>query len=189
MCLKRAVEDAIRGLQLDEEERRCLEEAGLYGAGLLAPRPYLIYRALERGVQLDLSSLSRQLSWQEFEEVILHILEGWGYSARRGVRLNCGGHRAEFDVVAWSKKYVLAIEAKHWKYGGGKWAEVARSHAEKTRRCLEGLRPLAPRVVPIVVTLTSIGAVVEGVPVLSISLLPDFLRNIDYLGDQILIFI
>ncbi|MEL9991797.1 MAG: nuclease-related domain-containing protein [Thermoproteus sp.] len=189
MCLKRAVEDAVRGLQLDEEERRCLEEAGLYRAGLLAPRPYLIYKALEKGVQLDLSSLSRYLSWQEFEEIILHILEGWGYSARRDFRLECRGRKAEFDIVAWSKKYVLAIEAKHWKYGGGKWAEVARSHAEKTRICLERLKSLAPRVVPVVVTLTSTGAVIEGVPVLSISLLPDFLRNVDDLDDQILVFI
>jgi len=117
--------------------------------------------------------------------VIVYILEGWGYSVRRGVRMECGGRGAEFDVVAWSRGHVLVVEAKHWKYGGGKWAAVARSHLEKTARCLDKLRPLAPRVLPVVVTLSSVNAVVEGVPVLSISLLADLLRNLDYLGDQI----
>ena len=185
MCLRRAVEDAVEGAPLDDDERRCLEEAGLYRGGLLAPRPYLIFKALQSGATLDLAKLSRSLSWSDFEEVIVYILEGWGYSVRRGVRMECGGRGAEFDVVAWSRGHVLVVEAKHWKYGGGKWAAVARSHLEKTAKCLDKLRPLAPRVLPVVVTLSSVNAVVEGVPVLSISLLADLLRNLDYLGDQI----
>jgi len=86
VCLRRAVEDAVEGAPLDDDERRCLEEAGLYRGGLLAPRPYLIFKALQSGATLDLAKLSRSLSWSDFEEVIVYILEGWGYSVRRGVR-------------------------------------------------------------------------------------------------------
>ncbi|MGC9117397.1 MAG: NERD domain-containing protein [Thermoproteus sp.] len=187
MCLRRAVEDAVAGAPLDDEEKRCLEEAGLYRDGLLAPRPYLIFRALQSGARLDLAKLSRLLSWQDFEEVLMYIFEGWGYSVQRGVRLDCGGRRVEFDVVAWSRERVLVVEAKHWKYGGGRWATVARSHLEKVAGCLDKLKSLAPRVLPVVITLTFISDIVEGVPVLSIALLADFLRNIDNLGDQILV--
>lgn len=186
-CIKRAVEDALEGAPLDEEEKRCLEELGLYRDGLLAPRPYIVFKALEAGASLDLSRISRRLSWREFEEIILYLLEGWGFSTLRNVRLECGGRWAEFDVMARSDKYLIVIEAKRWKYGGGKWGEVVQEHLEKVERCLPRLRLLAPKVIPLVVTLTSFNAVVKGVPVLSISFLVDFLRNIDNLGDQILV--
>ncbi len=186
-CIKRAVEDVIEGKPLDDEERSCLEELGLYRDGLLAPRPYLVFKALELGTPLDLSKISKSLSWQEFEEIILYILEGWGFSASRDVRLQCGNRRAEFDVIARSDRYLVVIEAKRWKYGGSRWNEVVRDHLEKIRICLPQLKSLAPRVIPVVITLTSFNAVVSGVPVLSISLLADFLRNIDNLGDQVLI--
>lgn len=177
----------MEGAPLDDEEKRCLEALGLYRDGLLAPRPYIVFKALEAGAPLDLSRISRRLSWREFEEIILYVLEGWGFSALRNVRLECEGRRAEFDVVATSDKYLIAIEAKRWKYGGGKWGEVVREHLEKVERCLPKLRSLAPKIIPLVVTLTSFNSVIKGVPVLSISLLPDFLRNIDNLSDQILI--
>jgi hypothetical protein len=183
----KAIEAAVLGKSLGEDELRCLEELGLAREGLLAPRPYLIYKALSLGIPLDLAKISRALTWEEFEEVVQYLLEGWGYSVYKHLRLDCGGKAAEFDVVGRSRDMALVAEIKHWKYGGSKWGEVARAHLEKTARCLDKLKALAPRVLPAVITMTSTNFISGGVPVISIVALRDFLARLDDFSDQVLI--
>ncbi|MBP1448658.1 MAG: NERD domain-containing protein [Thermoproteus sp.] len=186
--LARAVESAVLGVGLSQDELACLEELGLARGGLLHPKPYLIYKALELGARIDLAKISRALSWREFEEMVEYVLEGWGFSVQRGLRIECGGRLFEFDVLAKSKDKLIVAEVKHWKYGGSKWGEIARAHLKKTAACAGKLRGLAPKVIPVVVTLTSTDAVIGGVPVISISSLNGLLAGLDDLGDEIIVF-
>lgn len=186
-CLIKSIWRALEGSQLGAEELACLERHGLASGELMPPRPLLVYRALQLGVRIDLQRLSRLINWDEFEQIVALILEGWGYSVQRGLRLECARRKAEFDVVGWNRYMVLALEVKHWKYGGGRWESVVGAHVEKTRACLPKLKALAPLVIPAVVTLSSTNALIGGVPVVSIYGLLDLLRNIEDLRDKVLV--
>lgn len=178
MCTPAEVEAFIReGLPSP-----CLTALGPGGPG------YVLYMALRKGIRVDVVRLARQLSWKDFEEFLRHVFREFGYHVASNIRLECVGGRAEFDLLAWDRRFVLVVEAKRWKYGGSRWPHVAEVHRSKVERCLATLLALAPAAVPLVVTATEVSLLAGGVPVVSVSKLRHFLTSFyDHL-DEVAVF-
>ncbi|ACB38977.1 restriction endonuclease [Pyrobaculum neutrophilum] len=175
--LEAAVKRYLAG---DRSALEVLRDAGFLDGREPSTRGYVLYKALKLGI--DVSSYARYLDWREFEEFIRHVFSEFGYMVASNVRLSCG-RGAEFDVVAWSREVAFVAEAKRWK--GGRWSEVARRHLEKVRRCLTKLQAFAPSVVPLVVTSTEAAAISDGVPIVPIGKIGNFLASFHDLKDQI----
>jgi Holliday junction resolvase-like predicted endonuclease len=122
-----------------------------------------------KGLSLGLSAytVSRYLSWKDFEVLVKHYLELSGYEAVRSVRLK--SRRYEIDVLAVDliRGLGLAIDCKHWSPGyskGSKLRAVAELHRSKVEllgnECQEHLNSIPQLrrckwLLPVVVTLTS----------------------------------
>lgn len=158
---------------------RLLEEEGLLHHGRLKlRRSELIIRALKEGVRLDLGRLGRYLSWQEFEEVVGGIFREMGYTVVRRRRFR----HLEIDLLAYRRRVTFVGEVKRWRYGGSRWNAVVREHLSKVeylvRNRLVPVLETPTYVIPIVISLTSaIDSIIEGVPVVDVFRLAQFLRE------------
>ncbi|WP_243666273.1 restriction endonuclease [Vulcanisaeta sp. JCM 16159] len=79
------------------------------------PPHKLIKYFVDRGVYVDLESVSRYLPWDEFEALIRLVFEEWGFRVVSRLRVPVAGSRVEFDVIAYRRPWVLLIEAKRWR--------------------------------------------------------------------------
>jgi Holliday junction resolvase-like predicted endonuclease len=162
----------------------CLRRLGFIEAGEPASRGYVLYKALKVGI--NVINHIKRLDWKEFEEFIGHVFAEFGFHVATNLRLDCNGG-VEFDIVAWNKEIVLVVEAKKWKGGGGKWAEVADRHIEKISRCRSKLLAFAPSIAPLVVTSTDTGFIHRGVPVIPVDKLGHFLASFHDIKNKIAI--
>ncbi|MCC6020161.1 MAG: hypothetical protein LM577_02165 [Thermoproteaceae archaeon] len=179
--VKAAVERYARG---DKSALQALKELGLLSDREPQGRGYVLYKALKHG--LDVTALVRYLGWEEFEELIRYVLDELGFNTAFHLRLDCNGG-AEFDVVAWSKRLALVVEAKRWRSGRGMWARIACDHLEKVRKCLSRLIAFAPAVVPIVVCATDVSSAPCGVPVVPVWKIGSLLSSFDHLKNHIVV--
>ncbi len=129
-----------------------------------------------------LEDVSKMLSWSEFEDMVSTLLESVGYEVRRRVRLK--EPRCEIDVVATKWDLALVIDCKHWKKTLGYStmhriieAQINRAKALSTsnlsfvKRC--------DKFLPVILTLYSERPeIVEGVPIVPINLLSDFISEV-----------
>jgi len=129
-----------------------------------------------------LEDVSKMLSWSEFEDMVSTLLESIGYEVRRRVRLK--EPRCEIDVVAAKGDLALVIDCKHWKKTLGYStmqriieAQINRAKALSTsnlsfiKRC--------DKFLPVILTLYSERSeIVDGVPVVPINLLSDFISGV-----------
>lgn len=135
-----------------------------------------------------LEEVSKILSWSEFEEMVSALLESVGYEVKRRVRLK--KPRCEIDIVASKEDLALVIDCKHWRKTSGYStlqriieAQIDRAKALSTsnltflKRCDNFL--------PLILTLYSERPhILEGVPVVPINLLSDFITKVrGYLGE------
>ncbi|AAL63011.1 NERD domain-containing protein [Pyrobaculum aerophilum] len=177
--------DAVkRFLSGDKSAATLLIDAGFLNRGEPLTKGYVLYKALKYG--LHVYSFIRNLNWDEFEEFIRYVFSEFGFNVAANVRLKCNGG-AEFDIIAWNKEVAFVIEAKKWKGGGGKWAEVARKHLEKTAKCLDKLLAFSPSVVPVVISSTETSFISGGVPLVPVWKIGNFLSSFHDLKDHITI--
>jgi len=129
-----------------------------------------------------LEDVSKMLSWSEFEDMASTLLESVGYEVRRRVRLK--EPRCEIDVMAAKEDLALVIDCKHWKKTLGYStmqriieAQINRAKALSTtnlsfiKRCNKFL--------PVILTLYSERpSVVDGVPIVPINLLSNFITEV-----------
>ena len=129
-----------------------------------------------------IEDVSKMLSWSEFEDMASTLLESVGYEVRRRVRLK--EPRCEIDVVAAKEDLALVIDCKHWKKTLGYStmqriieAQINRATALSTtnlsfiKRCNKFL--------PVILTLYSERpSVVDGVPIVPINLLSNFITEV-----------
>ncbi|MEZ0319901.1 MAG: restriction endonuclease, partial [Pyrobaculum sp.] len=167
------------------EALRLLKEAGFLNEDEPTSRGYVLYKALKHGY--DVLSAVRYLGWDDFEYFLRLVFEEFGFSTAANLRLSCD-RGAEFDIIAWKRDLAFVIEAKKWRSGWGRWGQVARDHLEKIRRCLPKLLLFAPSVVPLVVTSAQFSSIINGVPVVSVEKIRDFLTSFDHFQDQIVMF-
>lgn len=148
----------------------------------------LAVSALARGVPLR--TVSRHLTWREFEEEVRRVLEAYGFVTFRNVSLTRGGRRLEVDVIGFSRSYALIVDCKHWKASAvSRLTPAAVRHRERAVALLRSVRfaELAVRggfvrgyAIPVLVTLaSSYRGVLEGVTVVPVQHLRGFLNELD----------
>ncbi len=147
---------------------------------------------------VDISRLLPFVDWSEFEDFVAEVLREEGFEAFRDVK-RTSISRFQIDVLGIdpSKGVGLVIECKRWRRvlsSMARLAEAARSHVERVRKLVKVCEwvcvsiPLLRRakvLIPVIVTLAQPPIpVVEGVPVVSVATLRDFLRNaVDYVEE------
>ncbi|MCX8167473.1 MAG: restriction endonuclease [Ignisphaera sp.] len=155
---------------------------------LLNPFEFLL---LLDEIGLDTSRLCSYISWSEFENFVANKLYefGWeyilGYSHKRISRF-------QIDVIAMDfvLKRALVIECKHWRksLGVSSLKRIVLDHLVRVDKLvnycewvtvdISRLRDIE-NLIPVVVTLKKGGVkVIEGVPIVSLHHLGDFLINI-----------
>lgn len=155
---------------------------------------------VEHGLCRDLELLAEFVDWRIFEDLVCEILRRLGYFSIRRLRIPVSGRREEIDVVGIKEGLVLFIEVKHYRRSRLKLEEAVRRHLEKVKSCVSNRDELLKRIpvkcfytcycIPTVVTLRDYGVrLLEGVPIVPIYLLKNFLENLPFELDNVAHFI
>lgn len=72
----------------------------------------------------------KYLTWQEFEEFCLYVLEQYDFKNFKNFRFSKQKSRFEIDILSFHQPYILCIDAKRWKIGYGKISALKQA-AEK----------------------------------------------------------
>ena len=135
----------------------------------------------------DAETVSRRLTWAEFEDFCAEAMTSAGYSVRRNVLLR--KPRRQLDLLAEAPTMGLSVDCKHWKKGAGPLSleKLALAQAERTRQYKLRLdAPIIP-LLPMLLTMVDNGTrVVAGVPVVPLFALNDFLANVTRFEDGLL---
>jgi hypothetical protein len=141
-------------------------------------RMRLAILALQNGN--DLETISRALSWQDFEAFASSLLSLSGYLSECNIYLS-KPYRMQIDVVGVNHKSRLAIVAdcKHWKKNHlSLMLHHARNQAKRSLELLKCRRNIS-QAIPIVLTLYPMGLqIVEGVPIVPISKFDSFIQGL-----------
>jgi hypothetical protein len=127
----------------------------------------------------DAETVSRALSWAEFEEFCAEAMTSAGYLVRRNVMLR--KPRRQLDLLAESATMGLSVDCKHWKRGVGTSTleRLALAQVERTRQYKLRLDATDKALLPMLLTMVDNGTrVVAGVPVVPLFALKDFLANV-----------
>jgi Holliday junction resolvase-like predicted endonuclease len=159
----------------------------------------LAVRALKSGG--DLERVSGFLQWKEFEGIAAVALESNGYSVVRNLRFKHGGRRWEIDIVGWRSPIVVCLDCKHWHHGLQRSAaeKIAEQQTIRTRALVMSLPNPAVKIeflscgtakfLPAVLSLTfDKFKFYEGVPVVPVLQLQDFLNQLPAYADSLLYF-
>ncbi|ADY00815.1 hypothetical protein VMUT_0604 [Vulcanisaeta moutnovskia 768-28] len=159
------------------------------------PPHRLIRYFVDRGVYVDLESISRYLPWDEFEALIRLLFEEWGFRVVSRLRVPVAGSRVEFDVIAYRRPWVLLIEAKHWRRVSSSIRQIVGRHLEKVGSVAREPEVLMSRIgvnwgeallIPVVITWHRASTeLIEGVPVVSIYQVNSFINEFDGIIDGI----
>src|SRR5215207_8720896 len=79
-----------------------------------ADKMKLAMLALQRGC--DIESISKSISWKDFEALASEILSLCGYLTRTNIRLSKPS-RIEIDVIGVNQKLAIVADCKRWRYG------------------------------------------------------------------------
>jgi Restriction endonuclease len=142
---------------------------------------------LEVEVGRDAESVSKGLTWYEFEEFCAEALTTAGYSVKRNVMLK--KPRRQLDLLAESSTMGLSIDCKHWKRSVGlaTLERLALGQAERTRQFKTRLDAPRKGILPMLLTMVDNGVrVVNGVPVVPLFALRDFLTIVNRFDDSLL---
>ena len=147
----------------------------------------------------DPQEVSKFLNWKDFEELVYLFLSKAGLKVVKNVRY--GPRRYEVDVIGIDliSKYALIIDCKHWMPGyrkKGKLIQAARNHRKRTEELSNMCTFVSndiPEIfhvrylLPIIVTLTeTYKGVINGVFIVPIRTLRDFVINTSYYVDLLL---
>jgi hypothetical protein len=135
----------------------------------------------------DVESASSRLTWSEFEEFCSEALAVAGYTVRRNVQLR--KPRRQLDLLAESSTMGLSIDCKHWKRGVGlaTLGRLVRAQAERTRQYKTRLDATEKGILPMLLTMVDNGyRIVDGVPVVPLFALKDFLATVNRFDDALL---
>lgn len=119
------------------------------------------------------------LDWEGFEDYCAGAIGAAGYSVKRNVRMR--KPTRQIDIVAESPSLILSIDCKRWARGSGesRLRGQASAQTERTRQLVGGLGS-KKRALPVILTmLDNRVRVVDGVPVVPLSALRDFLASVN----------
>jgi hypothetical protein len=154
-----------------------------------ADRMKLAMLALQRGC--DIESISKSISWRDFEALTSEILGLYGYLTKTNIRLSKPS-RIEIDVIGINNNNRLAIVAdcKHWKrYSLSSISSYAEKQIERTKILFRAKRRTKQddmtHAIPIILTLYSMDVkFINGVPIVPISKFNSFIEDVSlYLSE------
>ena len=127
-------------------------------------------------VSSDLEGMSSKLDWKEFENFARLAFESAGFEVRQNFRLK--KPTCEIDLVAFrGNSLAFAVDCKHWKrtVGYSTMLNIGSKQMERANRLTVSFK----NVIPMVLTLHDemLRVLENGVPVVPISTLSDFLLN------------
>ncbi|MGD0395522.1 MAG: restriction endonuclease [Nitrososphaerales archaeon] len=149
-----------------------------FQAGPLSEGPVLVALDLiASGVPEE--EAARSLTWKDFEGFCAQLLRASGYAVRENVYLS--RPRAQIDLVATGPLFVINLDCKHWKRApsrsaleGFALAQLRRSRL--LRRNLDDPRPIISAILSFS---ESVGSFVQGVAVVPLRTLRDFLETVE----------
>ena len=147
----------------------------------------------------DLERVSGFLQWKEFEGIAAVAFESNGYTVVRNLHFKHGGRRWEIDIIGCNSPLVVCLDCKHWHHGlqGSTAEKIAEQQTERTRAFVMSLpNPTVKldclsrgnaKFVPAVLSLTfDKFKFYNGVPVIPILQLQDFLNQLPACADSLL---
>lgn len=122
---------------------------------------------------------ARSLTWKDFEGFCAQLLRASGYAVRENVHLS--RPRAQIDLVATGPLSILNLDCKHWKRApspsaleGFALAQLRRSRL--LRKSLDDPKPI----ISVILSFSeSAGGFVQGVAVVPLRTLRDFLETVE----------
>ncbi len=127
----------------------------------------------------DLDETARSLEWDGFEDFCATVTSAAGYRVRSNVRLRRPAR--QIDIVAESPSLVLVMDCKQWRRdtGPASLARAAVAQAERTRLLAQRSPRHGKAFLPVLLTLLDCQVdAVEGVPVVSLHRLREFLSSV-----------
>ena len=146
----------------------------------------------------DPTKVSRMLEWQEFEDFANDTLLENGFHCLKHFVFKSSLGRREIDVLAWNDNFVLAIDCKHWRRGmiGRRMSLVAKAQTERVTALAKRPELLARAkmhrmqgrtIIPLILTMGDArDGTFEGVPIVPVSKLVNFLYGLSPVGQGIL---
>ncbi|MDG6997564.1 MAG: restriction endonuclease [Nitrososphaerota archaeon] len=134
----------------------------------------------------DPESISSHLDWKQFEELSEKAFAQFGFETFKNFRMT--KPRMEVDLLAIRKELAFSVDCKHWKRTVGRGAMLRIGDRQITRSMrLLGFQGVS-KVIPVVLTWHDelIGVLENGVPIVPIHRLTDFVMNWES-ADQILV--
>ena len=148
--------------------------------------------------------LIKKISWRDFEIFCADVLKINGFKCMNNLRFKCKNKkRYEIDILAISelKKIMLSIDAKHWKIGGrSKIVDAITNQIRRTNNLIKNCvkifshklnleKYIDYKKIPIIITLNKEKIKIQnGVPVVPLEKLNNFIQNFDGYTDFMLQF-
>jgi len=130
-------------------------------------------------------TVSKELTWAEFEDFCARAVASAGYTVQRNVLLR--RPRRQLDLFAESPTMGLSIDCKHWKrsVGPATLERLALAQVERTRQYKTRLDATSKAVLPMLLTMVENETrVVRGVPVVPVFALKDFLTHVSRFDER-----
>ena len=186
----RITEELVEKIIADLENEKLIKKNGDVLNISLIQRIGLSRAALEAGA--DFESISRIISWLEFEEFSALLFEENGFEVFRRFRFTAELRRWEIDLLAIRNSYIICAECKHWKKGIGNTVArgIIENHIEKVKIFSNNIGQLIKRlsiedlkkviIIPMTITLSPTPLTMYRiVPSVSILALTSFLNEFD----------
>jgi hypothetical protein len=134
-----------------------------------------------------LERVSAESAWQNFERLAAFIFEQNDFRVKVNTVKTLNRKRRQYDVIAWKNGKTYLVECKKWagnRYRLSALIKAIEQHKERTAFYVDITNEEA---IPIIVTLIEEEILVhEGVPIVPVSKLDDFIHELDnHLNDGV----
>jgi hypothetical protein len=158
-------------------------------------RAMLAEQLIHEGV--DPKRVTRNLGWQEFENFAEYMLTENRFYTRRHLIFKSSAGRREIDILAWNDTFTLAVDCKHWLKAltPGRIREAAQAQIERAAALAERpellyrlkvTHPEGRSIIPVILALGEPHErLVDGVPVVSVSKLLNFIYGVSPINGSI----
>jgi hypothetical protein len=146
-----------------------------------ADRMKLAILALQKGC--DIGSISKSISWKDFEALTSEILSLHGYRTETNIRLSKPS-RIEIDVIGTNHKLAIVADCKHWRrYNLSSISSYAEKQIRRTKILYRARRRIKQgniaHAIPIILTLYSMDVeFINGVPIVPINKFQSFIEDV-----------
>ena len=145
----------------------------------------------------DPIEISKLLDWREFENLSVEAFQLNGYTVINNFTFSSNKKRFQVDVIASKNNLILGIDCKHWMhfYWFSKIKDAIKSHLNRTKALSNEVQMLSSKLslksakkiflVPVIVTLSDPRRnIIDGVPIVSILKLEDFIFRMPYIPES-----